>query len=137
MLTEISVYLPNNPGVLAKFIKLLNKYEILIKAITVAETPDYGLLSILVDKPQECIELLKENNYEISATDVLAVKLPDDPKSLFDIANILGKNKVNIEYLYNTLVKNAILMIVRVDNNNKAQEVLNNEGFTLVEAAEL
>ena len=51
MITEISVFLPNNPGVLAKFIDLLINNDIHIKAITAAETPDYGLLLILVDKP--------------------------------------------------------------------------------------
>lgn len=137
MITEISVFLPNNPGVLAKFIDLLNTNDIHIKAITVAETPEYGLLLILVDNPEECIELLEENNYEISATTVLAVKLSEDLNALFDIASVLGKNSVNIEYLYMTVVSGKTLMIVRIDDNEKAQEVLKNEGFILFSIEEL
>lgn len=137
MITEISVFLPNNPGVLAKFIDLLNNNNIRIKAITVAETPDYGLLLILVDKPEECIELLEENSYEISATNVLAVKLPEELNTLFDIASVLGKNSVNIEYLYMTVVTGKTLMIVRVDDNEIAQEVLKKEGFILYSIEEL
>ena len=137
MITEISVFLPNNPGVLAKFIDLLSTNDINIKAMTVAETPDYGLLLILVDKPEECIELLEENNYEISATTVLAVKLSEDLNALFDIADVLGKNSINIEYLYMTVVSNSTLMIVRVDDKEKAQEVLKKERFILVSIEDL
>ncbi|MFX1338076.1 MAG: hypothetical protein ACFFDK_05665 [Promethearchaeota archaeon] len=137
MITEISVFLPNNPGVLAKFIDLLNINSIHIKAITVAETPDYGLLLILVDSPEECIELLEENNYELSATTVLAVRLSEDLNALFDIANVLGKNSVNIEYLYMTVISGNTIMIVRVDDNDKAEEVLKEEGFLLFSIEEL
>lgn len=137
MITEISVFLPNNPGVLAKFIDLLNNNDIHIKAITAAETPDYGLLLILVDKPEECIELLNENSYEISATEVLAVRFSEDLNSLFDIAKILGDNKVNIEYLYMTVVNSDTLIIVRVNDNDKAQELLKKEGLILVAIEDL
>lgn len=137
MIKEISVFLPNNPGVLAKFLKLLNKEEINIKAITATETPDYGLLLILVDKPEECIDILDKNNYEISATDVLALRLSKEPSKLFDIADILGKNNVNIEYLYMTVVNDTSYMIVRVDENMKAEEVLGKNGFLLVEIEDL
>ena len=139
MITEISIFLPNNPGVLAKFIELLNENNINIKAITVAETPDYGLLLILVDKPENCIEVLNENKYDISATDVLAVKISDDFKNdtLFDIANILGENKINIEYLYMTIVSNITLMIVRVDENEKAENILKNENYILIDIKDL
>ncbi|MFX0070089.1 MAG: hypothetical protein ACFFAO_03275 [Candidatus Hermodarchaeota archaeon] len=137
MITEISVFLPNNPGVLAKFINLLNKNNIQIKSITAAETPDYGLLLLLVDNPDNCIVLLQENNYEVLATAVLAIKLSDDPNALFDIADVLGKNEVNIEYLYNCVVNNTTLMIVRVSDNSKAQEVLKKKKFILVEPEEL
>jgi len=137
MITEISVFLPNNPGVLAKFIDLLNNNNIHIKAITAAETPDYGLLLILVDKPEECIELLNENSYELSATEVLAVRFSEDLNSLFDIAKVLGDNKVNIEYLYMTVVNGDTLIIVRVNDNDKAQELLKKEGLTLVAIEDL
>lgn len=137
MITEISVFLPNNPGVLAKFIDLLNNNNIHIKAITAAETPDYGLLLVLVDKPKECIELLEESSYEISATTVLAVRFSEDLNSLFDIAKVLGDNKVNIEYLYMTVVNGETLMIVRVNDNDKAQELLKKEGLILVAIEDL
>jgi hypothetical protein len=137
MITEISVFLPNNPGVLAKFIDLLNNNDIHIKAITVAETPNYGLLLVLVDKPEECIDLLEKNNYDISATTVLAVKLSEELNKLFDVANVLGKSRVNIEYLYMTVVSGKTLMIVRVDDNDKAQEVLKKKGFILFSIEDL
>ena len=134
---EISVFLPNNPGVLAKFIALLNDSNIIIKALTVAETPEYGLLLILVDKPNECIDLLEKNDYNINATEVLALKMPNDMDALFDIANILGRNNVNIEYLYMTVVGNSNLIIVRVNDNKKAVKVLKENHFILADIEEL
>lgn len=139
MLTEISIFLPNNPGVLAKLIELLNDNNINIKAITIAETPDYGLLLILVDKPNECIELLNENNYEISATEVIAVRIIKyfQNDTLFDIANILGNNNVNIEYLYMTIVSGSNLMIIRVDDTNKAEDILKKNSQILIDIKDL
>ena len=139
MLTEISIFLPNNPGVLAKLIELLNDNKITIKAITVAETPDYGLLLILVNNPEKCIALLTENNYTISATDVIAVKIPEKFKNetLFDIANILGNHKINIEYLYMTIVSNSTLMVIRVNESEKAEELLKKENNLLMNIVDL
>ena len=139
MLTEISIFLPNNPGVLAKLIELLNENKITIKAITVAETPDYGLLLILVNNPEKCIALLTENNYTLSARDVIAVKIPENSKNdtLFDIANILGKHKVNIEYLYMTIVSKSTLMIIRVNDCEKAEELLKKENHILMDIEDL
>lgn len=136
MLKQISVFLPNEPGVLAKFTKVLMDKNINMRAISVAETADFGILRILVDKVEECIEVLKANNYLVTTTDVIAADVPDKPGALHEIAKLLGNNSINIEYLYSTLVKDEAIIVLRIDNIDKAVEVLKKKGVRLIEKQE-
>ena len=133
MLKQISVFLPNEPGILAKFTKVLMEKEINMRAISVAETADFGILRILVDKVDKCIEILKANNYLVTTTDVIAIDVPDKPGALHEIVTILGENNINIEYLYSTLVKAEAIIVLRIDNIDKAIEVLKKNGVKLIE----
>jgi len=132
---QISVYLEDRPGSLASFIKLLMDNKIFIRALTVAKTSEYGLLLILVDKPEKCIDLLEENDYVLSTTDVIAVRLNDNPNALYEIPKTLGDNKINIDYCYSTLVKEESMLIVRVEDKiiEKAMTTLEKSGFSLIE----
>jgi hypothetical protein len=136
MLKQISVFLPNEPGILAKFTKILMEENINMRAISVAETADYGILRILVDKVDKCIELLNEKNYLATTTDVIAVDVPDKPGALYEIAKLLGDNSINIEYLYSTLVKEEAIIVLRIDNIDKAVDVLKKNGIKLIEKQE-
>ena len=131
MVKEFSVFLENTPGILAQFIKLLNAVEIKVRAITVAESEEYGLLSILVDKPEECKEILEENGYDFSESEVVAVKLDEKGTLLYDIAELMGLNNINIDYLYSTLVEEQAHLIIRTNKNEKAAEVLKAKGFSV------
>ncbi|MHA2007330.1 MAG: acetolactate synthase [Promethearchaeota archaeon] len=132
---QLSVFLEDRPGVLASFIKLLMDNKIFIRALTVAKTPDYGLLLILVDKPELCINLLEENNYLLSTTEVIAIRLNDHPRALYDIPKTLGDNKINIDYCYSTLLKDESMLIVRVEDDviDDTVNTLQKTGFTIVE----
>jgi len=133
---NISVYLKNVPGQLARFATLLVDNDIEIRAITVAENEEYGLLLLLVDKPNKCIELLEEKDHIYSITEVIAVKVLSEEghtMGVLKISKILGESGINIEYMYSTLVKDESLLILRVDDNEKAMEVLKDNGFLLEE----
>jgi hypothetical protein len=133
MLNQLSVFLPNKPGVLANFFELLMESKIYIRSMTVAETEDYGLLLLLVDQFEECAALLEEKDFLFSVTEVVAVRLTDKIAKLYEIAKILGSNDVNIEYLYTTLIDDQALIILRLDNNERGIEVLKENGFIVVE----
>lgn len=134
MFTEISVFLPNKPGMLGKFSKLLLENDINYRAMTIAEIDDKSLLRMVVDKTQEAIDLLKKNNYLLSIIDVLAVEIPDKPETLYEIAEILGENDVNIEYIYSsTILKREAIIILKVDKTNKALEIFKRRGINLIE----
>ena len=131
MVKEFSIFLENTPGILAQFVKLLNVSDISIRAISVAEAKDYGLVLILVDKPDECEILLKENENEYTTSDVVIVSLADKDLIFYDIAELMGINNINIEYLYSTLVEKEANLIIRTNNNHKAINVLKNKGFSV------
>ncbi|MFX0034144.1 MAG: hypothetical protein ACFE9I_00710 [Candidatus Hermodarchaeota archaeon] len=132
---QLSVYLEDRPGELANFIKLLMDNKIFIRALTVAKTSDYGLILILVDKPEKCIDLLEERDFILSTTQVIAVRLNDHPNALYEIPKTLGDNEINIDYFYSTLVKDESMLILRVDDTiiEEALNLLKKTGFTIVE----
>ena len=135
MFSQISVWLPNKPGVLSKFIDALIENNIEVRAITVAENEEYGLILLLVDKPMELYALLEEADYPVSITKVVAVKLKSENNTsgIKEISQILGKNHININFLYSTLVKDEPLIILKVDDNEKAKELLKKNGFLIEE----
>ena len=135
MLKQLSVWLPNKPGMLNKFLDILIENNIEIRAITVAENEEYGILLLLVDKPDECIRILEEEDYPISETMVLAVKMKAENKTigLQEISKIMGNNNINIDYLYSTLVKDQPLIILKVDDQEGAILILKENGFILEE----
>ena len=135
MFRQLSVWLPNKPGMLKMFLDVLIENNIELRAITVAENEEYGILLILVDKPDECINILDRLDYPVSETMVLAVKLKSDNNAvgLQEISKIMGENYININYLYSTMVKDESLIILKVDDNEKAIDVLKHDGFILEE----
>jgi len=139
MFSQISVWLPNQPGILSKFIDTLTENNFEIRAITIAENEEYGLMLLLVNKPMELYALLEEADYPVSITDVVAVKLKSENNTsgIKEISHILGENHINIDFLYSTLVRDEPLIILKVDNNEKAKEVLKKDGFLLEERNEL
>lgn len=135
MFRQLSVWLENKPGMLKNLCDLLLEHDIEIRALTVANSAEYSLLLLLVDKPDDCIDILDKNNYSNSAEMVLAVKIKSEnnTKGLQEIAKVLGDNNINIEYIYSTLVKDKALLILRVDDNERAIEILKDDGFIIEE----
>ena len=138
-LKQISVFLPNEPGQLANFFEYLMKNKIYIRSVTVAETEDYGLILLLVDQFDKCINLIEDKEYLHSVTEVVAVKLTDNIGQLYEIAKTLGNNNVNIEYLYTFAEKSSnvsTIAVLRLDDNENGIKVLNQNGFKDVEKFE-
>jgi len=133
MLNQLSVFLPNKPGVLAGFFELLMQKKIFIRSMTVAETEDYGLLLLLVDQFEKCFELLEKKDYLFTVTEVVAVKLTDNIAKIYEIAKTLGSNNINIEYLYTTLIDDSALIILRLDDNENGLNVLKENGFIVID----
>ena len=131
---QISIFLENKPGQLREFTKLLEEHGINMHALSVADARDFGILRIIVDDSYKTACVLKEAGYVCSITPVLAIEIPDRPGSLVRVLDILAENEVNLEYTYAFTSKKEgfAYMILRVENSDKAVDVLGAAGVKLI-----
>lgn len=136
---QISVFLENHPGKLAEFTKLLSSESIDLRAITIAESSDFGIVRIVVGDVYNATTILKNNDYICSLTDVLAVEVKDQAGALADVITILGENDVNVEYMYeiNSREAGVAYMVIRVNDNAKARAILEKNGMRIIGQEEL
>ena len=136
---QISVFLENKPGRLAEFTEVLSQNNIDLRALSVAEASDFGIIRIIVDDVYNATTVLKDADYICSVTKVLAVEVKDKPGALSEIIYVLGENDINVEYMYalTTHKQDVAYMIFRVADNAKAIEVLQKKGIRPVCQEEL
>ena len=132
---QLSVFLENKAGKLAEFASVLSSQGLNLRAISIAETADFGIARIIVDDVLEAATLLKNADYICSITDVLAVEIADESGKLAEAISVLGKESINIEYMYAILgtKNNVAYMIIRTNDETKAEGVLKANGFKLVD----
>lgn len=128
---QISVFLENTPGKMAEFTDVLYENGIDMRALSLAEAEDFGIVRLIVDDVYKTSTVLKDAGFIFSITKVIAVELPDEPGALSKVLKVLGDNCVNVEYMYAFLTRKqgTAYMIFRVENNERAIEVLNANGF--------
>jgi hypothetical protein len=138
MIKQISVFAENKPARLERMTEILKLANINIRAFTIAEAGDFGVLRMVVDKPDTAHRQLNEAGFTVSETDVLGVEMSDSPGAIHEIAHILGSNNINVDYAYAfvTATQKALL-IIRVDNINNAIIVLGNAGVVLIDMKEV
>ena len=134
-ITQISVFLENRKGRLFDICNLLGQTGINIRALTIAETETFGVLRMVVDKPNEAIDLFRKNNITSNKTDVVAVEVPDTPGGLAQVLGVLRENNVNVEYMYGFVEKHSenALLVFRFDNPEQANQVLIKSGLSVVD----
>lgn len=128
---QISVFVENKAGKLAELTEYLHKQNIDMRALSIAETQDFGIVRMIVDDAYATSCTLKEAGYVASITPVLAVEIPDEPGSLFQILKVLGEGGVNLEYMYAFLTRKeaTAYMVLRVEDNGKAADILSRKGI--------
>ena len=136
---QISVFLENQPGRLAQFTDVLREHKLDMRALCLAEAPDFGIVRVIVDDAYKASCVLKEAGYVFSITPVLAIAIPDEAGSLCEILHILGEHDINVDYTYAFTARKHDLayMIVRVADNEKAIEVLGRHNIKPVSQEEL
>ena len=130
---QISVFLENRPGKLAEFAAVLSAQKINLRAISVAEAADFGIVRIIVDDVFNAVTILKSENYVCTITDVLAVEVRDEPGMLANMIGVLGSEGINIEYMYTILGKKTDVadMRIRTNSDSEAVKILESKGFKL------
>ncbi|ABO51387.1 ACT domain protein [Desulforamulus reducens MI-1] len=131
---QISIFLENKEGRLAKVTDVLGQNGINIRALSIADTTDFGILRLIVNKPQLAYQVLKDQGFTVSTTDVIAVEVSDQPGGLSSILRLLEKVGINIEYLYAfvTQTTTAALIVFRVEQVDEAIELLQANGVRIV-----
>lgn len=134
---QISVFIENKTGKLAEVTRYMADKNVNMKALSVADTHDFGILRIICEDHNTAVTVLKDGGYVIAETEVLAVEIPDTPGALAEILEVLVNADIAVEYTYAFLsVKNIghAYMIFRVDDNAKAKTALG-DNFNVVEDA--
>lgn len=137
--SQLSVFIENKSGRLADVTRTLADNKINIRALSIADTIDYGLLRLIVDDPARAKNALAGAGMTVTLTEVLAIEVPDRPGGLAGIIDILGEKDINIEYMYafvGTSGANAIV-IFRIERVDEAIAILQQKGVHILSGDEL
>lgn len=139
MVKQISVFLENKTGRLAEATRAVGKAGVNIRALSVADTSDFGVLRFICDNTANAIIALKEAGFTATATEVVAAEVPDKPGGLADLLDVLGAKSINVEYMYAFFKKshhNAV-MILKVEDRMKTMDALEAGKIKILSAEDL
>jgi len=138
-LKQISVFLENKKGRLAEVTGLIAGEGINIRALSLADTADFGVLRLMVNDPDKCFEVLRRGNFVAQQTEVIAVEVEDSPGGLGKILGVLDQHGINIEYMYAFVEKKtaAAIVVFRIDDPSRAANVLGKAGVSVLDAEDI
>jgi hypothetical protein len=134
LIKQISVFVENKQGRLHMLTDVLAREGIDLKAMTIADTMDFGIMRCIVQDPEKTLKVIRENNFTASITEVIAVEVPDVPGGLSNVLKILSDNGISVEYLYSfvRMHKNNALIIFRVEDPETAVGILEGNGVNVL-----
>ena len=134
IIRQISVFIDNRPATLAEMTRALADRNINLRALSLAETRDFGTTRIIVADVDACVEVLKEAGYHFIETDVLAVEVADRPGGMADVLECIASEQISVEYAYAMIEKRegSAVIILRVDNPGKAIMALRKKNIRLL-----
>ncbi len=139
MAEQISIFIENKEGRLAEVSAILRDAQVNIRALSLADTTDFGVLRLIVNDNDKATAALKREGFTVGKTQVLAVEVSDEPGGLNKVLDPLSEQDVNVEYMYafaNPQCKNAI-MIFRFDDIEKAKEILAKNSIKVISSQEI
>ncbi|MDL2264433.1 ACT domain-containing protein [Synergistaceae bacterium OttesenSCG-928-I11] len=130
---QISVFIENKLGTLAEVTEVIGAAGIDLRALSLADTAEFGVLRLIVSDPDSANRLLREAGFAVAVTKTLAVSIPDVPGGLAKVLRILTENQVTVEYAYASITRNEnnAYVILRVDDNEQAQKLLAENGVNM------
>jgi len=136
---QISIFLENKSGRLADVADVLAKAGINIRALSLADTTDFGILRLIVNDSEKAKGVLKENGFTVGKTEVIAVEVSDTPGGLARILNVMRTEGINVEYMYAFVQQSGgnALIIFRFDELEKAIAVLQKAGIRILKGEEV
>ena len=136
---QLTVFVQNRKGTIVSVTDILAKNNINIRALSIAETEDFGILRLIVNDENKAEKVLGEEGYLIKEVDVVGVKIGDAPGKLTAALEVLDKENINVEYLYAFMARTQkhAYVVLRVENNEMAEAALTNAGFKLISEADI
>lgn len=129
---QLSIFLENKSGTLAKVLDLLKQSQVQLIAITIADTAEYGICRIICSEPERACEELKKGGVAVAITDVFAIELDNKPGSGADAIKVFSNSGISIPYLYSFLVGSKAILVLRADNNEQAVNVITNNNLKCI-----
>lgn len=139
LVEQIAVFLENKSGRLAEITSILAENGINIRALSVADTADFGILRLIVDRVEVATKVLKENGFTVGKTNVVAVEVEDKTGGLAKVLACIKEENINVEYMYafvNKTGENAVL-IFRFEKMDEAIAALQKNGFTILKSEQV
>ena len=136
---QLSIFVENKEGRLAEITQILAENEVDIRALSLADTTDFGILRIIVNNPDVAVKALRDKGMTVSLTNVIAIGITDKPGGFAQAVKILSEADISIEYLYAFVSPSGATayLILPVGNNEKAIEVLKNAGFAILTQSDI
>jgi len=136
---QISIFVENKAGGLVEVTDVLHANNIDMRTLSIAETPDFGVLRAIVNDPKKTAKILMDAGFICTITPVLAVAIDDKPGGLGKVLHALRENDINLEYTYAFVTRKSetAYIVLRVSDNEKAIKVLEERGITLIDGDEV
>ena len=136
---QLTVFVENKQGTLVAVTDTLSKNDINLRALSVAETQDFGMLRLIVNDTATAEKVLAKEGYLIKVNDVVGVKIGDTPGKLSAALKVLDDNKINMDYLYAFMSRTEkhAYVVIRVEDNNAAEKALEDAGFHIITEADV
>ena len=136
---QLTVFVQNKKGTVVSVTDILSQNNINLRALSIAETQDFGILRLIVNDEKAAEAVLAENGYLIKVIDVVGVKIGDAPGKLTAALGVLDKADINVEYLYAFMARTEkhAYVVLRVEDNAVAEAALTNAGFKMISEADI
>jgi hypothetical protein len=136
---QLTVFVQNKKGTVVSVTDILSKNHINLRALSIAETQDFGILRLIVSDEKTAEAVLKESGYLIKVIDVIGVKIGDEPGKLSEALAVLDKEDINVEYLYAFMARTEkhAYVVLRVEDNATAEKALLDAGFHLIAESDI
>ena len=136
---QITVFVENKQGTLVEITDTLAKHNVNIRALSIADTQDFGILRLIVTDNEAATTALSEHGFLVKTTDVVGVKIGDAPGKLSTALEILDKSQINMEYLYAFMARTEkhAYVVLRVEDNASAEAKLIEAGFKMISEADI
>lgn len=139
MASQVTVFVENKPGRISHIARILGKNNINIRAITISDRGEYGLINIIASDPDRAHDILLKEGFSVSRNYVIGVLMKDRPGALADITEYLNESEINISNAYGFILKSGdkAVLILEVDDFDRAEDIIRGGGFHTLSKEEL